>query len=93
MTEIFYMMKSINPRLFADMKQTRKSARQRLKSATRNEYDRLIISANLTPTQSKILYLHFAQEFSICKIALTLNCCESYVRKKLAECYDKIAKL
>lgn len=93
MTEIFYMMKSINPSLFADMKKERKSARLRLKSATRNEYDRLINSANLTPTQSKILYLHFAQEFSICKIALKLNCCESCVRKKLAECYDKIAKL
>ena len=75
------------------MKHSRKSARQRLKSATRNEYDRLINSANLTPSQAKILRLHFAQEFSICKIALKLNCCESCVRKRLAEIYDKVAKL
>ena len=72
---------------------SRKSARQLLKSATRNEYESLIHDANLTPTQIKILHLHFAQEFSICKIALKLNCCESCVRKRLAEIYDKIAKL
>ena len=72
---------------------SRKSARQILKSATRAEYDRLIHNANLTPTQIKILRLHFVQEFSICQIALRLNCCESCVRKRLAEIYDKVAKL
>ncbi len=81
MTEIFCMIES------------RKSARQFLKSATRAELDSLIHDANLTPTQAKILRLHFSQEFSICKIALKLNCCESYVRKRLAEIYDKVAKL
>ena len=72
---------------------SRKSARQLLKTATHKEYDTLIYNARLTPTQIKIIDLHFAQEFSICSIAEQLNCCESYVRKSLATIYDKVAKL
>ncbi len=72
---------------------SRKFARQRLKSATRNEINSLIHAANLTPTQCRILDLHFTQEFSVCSIAEKLNCCESYVRKSLAKVYDKVSKL
>ena len=72
---------------------SRKSARQRLKTATRKEYDILIHNARLTPTQIKILDLHFAQEFSVCDIADKLNRSESCIREKLSEVYDKVAKL
>ncbi len=75
------------------MNDSRKMARLTLKTATRNEFNNLIHSANLTPTQIRILDLHFAQEFSICSIAEKLNYCESYVRKSLAKIYDKVAKL
>ena len=81
MTAIFCMIDS------------RKSERRRLQFATRAELDSLIHDANLTPTQIKIVYLHFSKGFSVCKIALKLNCCESCVRKRLAEIYDKVAKL
>lgn len=75
------------------MKLSRKDARQLLKSATRAEFDSLIHDANLTPSQIKIVNLHFAQELSICNIADILHCSESGIRNKLAFIYDKLAKL
>jgi len=87
------MMKSINPRLFADMKQSRKSTLRSLLLATRTEYDKLIFAANLSLLQLNILELHFRQEFSICEIAEKLSCSESGVRKKLSAAYDKLSKL
>ena len=75
------------------MEATRKKARQRLKNATKSEFDFLIEKANLTPLQEKILRLHFIKDYSVCKVALSLSCCDSNVRKNLAAIYDKIAKL
>ena len=75
------------------MKATRKDARQRLKNSTKSEFESLIDNANLTPIQEKILRLHFVKDYSVCKIALLLSCCDSNVRKSLSNIYDKIAKL
>ena len=75
------------------MEATRKKARQRLKNATKSEFDFLIENANLTPLQEKILRLHFIKDYSVCKVALSLSCCDSNVRKNLAVIYDKVAKL
>ena len=75
------------------MKDTRKAARRRLREATRAEYNALILSANLTPIQRKILGLYICQNNSVVKIAMEFSCCEATVRKRLAEAYDKIAKL
>ena len=75
------------------MEATRKKARQRLKNATKSEFDFLIENANLTPLQEKILRLHFIKDYSVCKVALSLSCCDSNVRKNLAATYDKVAKL
>lgn len=72
---------------------SRKSARLLLKSATRAEYDKLIFAANLTPSQTNILNLHFQKELSIADIADKMNCSEGCVRKKLSTVYDKLAKL
>ena len=75
------------------MKTTRKIARQRLKNSTKSEFESLVDNANLTPIQEKILQLHFVKDYSICKIALLLSCCDSSVKKNLAVIYDKIDKL
>ena len=75
------------------MKPSRKAARARLKAATRAEYERLIYEAKLTPRQEEIINLHILRDYSICKIALTLPCCQSLVRKELTRSYEKIAIL
>ena len=75
------------------MKPNRKLARQRLKESTRGEYENLIYSAKLTPRQEEIINFHILRDCSICKIALTLSCCESVVKNELARAYDKIAFL
>ena len=74
------------------LKNARKAARQRLKDATLAEYNELILAANLTPIQSKILDMHIQQESSISKIAIELFCSDSTVRKHLARAYDKVSK-
>ena len=63
------------------MKQTRKTARQRLKQATKAEFEKIIDNAKLTPIQEKIVRLHFVKDWTICKIAMSLSCCESTIRK------------
>lgn len=46
------------------MNQRSRDARQRLKEATREEFERLIYEAMLNPSQEKILRLHIAQDVS-----------------------------
>ena len=75
------------------MKPSHKAARQRLKQAARADYERLIYSAKLTPRQEKIINLYILQDYSVCKIAFSLSCCQSLVRKELANIYEKIAFL
>lgn len=74
------------------LKNARKAARQRLKDATLAEYNELILAANLTPIQSKILDMHIRGESSISKIAVELFCSDSTARKHLARAYDKVSK-
>lgn len=71
----------------------RKKARERLKLAIRSEYEKLIYAAKLTPIQKQILDMYILQDLSICEIAFRLNCCESIIRRRLSEIYDRIAKL
>lgn len=71
----------------------RKLARQRLKDSTRTEYENLIYEAKLTPNQEEIINLHILRDYSICKIALSLSCSESAVRKALSAVYEKVAFL
>ena len=75
------------------MKQERKLARQRLKQSTRADFERLIYAAKLTPRQEKIIKLFILQDYSVCKIALSLSCCQSLVRHELSQSYDKVAFL
>ena len=71
----------------------RKDARNRLKNCSRAEYDCLLHAAKLTIAQKQILDMFIADGLPICEIAYRLNFCESLVRKRLAESYDKIAFL
>ena len=74
------------------MKPERKAIRQILKQASKKEFENFIDGANLTPMQEKIIRLHIVKDWTICKIALTLACCESTVRKNLTAAYDKMTK-
>lgn len=74
------------------MQANRKVARQRLKQATRTEFENLILQSNLTPIQEKIIRLHIAKDFSVCKLALKFNFGESTIKKILMKVYEKISK-
>lgn len=71
----------------------RKDCRQRLKVCSRADYESLTHAAKLTIAQKQILDMFIADGLPICEIAYKLNFCESLVRKRLAESYDKIAFL
>ena len=75
------------------MKTHRLFARNRLKQSTRDEYERLIHDAKLTPRQAEIINLHILKDFSVCKIALSLSCSDSLVRKSLSAVYERVAFL
>ena len=75
------------------MKPHRFVARNRLKQSSRDEYERLIHAAKLTPRQEEIINLHILKDYSICKIALSLSCSDSLVRKSLSTVYERIAFL
>jgi len=72
------------------MKESRKAARDLLKAASRAQYNKLIHEAKLTPRQEEIVNLHILKDWSICKIALNFSCCDSVIKKRLAEVYDKV---
>jgi hypothetical protein len=70
-----------------------KHARNRLKMATRTEFDYLIYEAMLTPWCEKILRLHISEGVSVCGLAERFSCSETLIRKHLAIAYKKVAKL
>lgn len=72
---------------------TRKNARQLLKDSSRAVYDKLVYDAKLTPTQNTILNLHLLDCLSIYEISFRIGFCESLIRRRLSEAYDKVANL
>lgn len=72
---------------------SRKIARLRLKNCSRAEYDFLFHAAKLTPIQATILNLFILDNLPIYEIAYRVQFCESLVRRRLAEVYDKVANL
>lgn len=71
----------------------RKIARQRLKDCTRKKYENCTYNAKLTPTQKQIIDMYIVDKLPVCEIAFQLSFCESLVRRRLSEVYDKVAKL
>ena len=71
----------------------RKTSRQFLKDCSRSEYNAVTYDAKLTPTQKQIADMFIVDRLTICEISLRLACCESIIRRRLSEIYDKVAKL
>ena len=70
-----------------------KEARERLKMATRAEFETLVFEAMLTPWCEKILRLHICEGVSVCLLAQRFVCSETLIRKHLSIAYKKVAKL
>lgn len=75
------------------MLDSRRLTRRRLKECSRAEYEALTAAANLSPEQKAVLDLFICGRRSIIAIAFLRSCCESLVRLRLAQAYDKIAKI
>lgn len=71
----------------------RKNVKQLLKNSSRVDYDKIIRDANLTVTQKRILSMFIVDGLPVYEIAFQLSFCESLIRKRIAEAYDKIAFL
>lgn len=72
---------------------SRRNARKRLKDCLHAEYEKIIHAAKLTPIQQKILTLYILEDLPIYEIAFRVGFCESLIRRRLAEIYDKVAFL
>jgi DNA-binding NarL/FixJ family response regulator len=70
-----------------------KEARERLKMATRAEFEHLVYEAMLTPWCEKILRLHIGEGVSVCNLAERFSCSETLIRKHLSTAYGKVAKV
>lgn len=70
-----------------------KAARQRLKDATRTEYETLVKEAKLTPTQEDILRRHILCGDSVCKISLDTSISERRVKLRLHQAYAAVSRI
>lgn len=75
------------------MNEKSRLARQKMKAATKSEYETWVKEAALTPSQTKVLALHILEELSIPKISLKTHISERTVTEKLKTAYKKLAKL
>lgn len=75
------------------MKPQSKEARERLKMATRAEFEQLVYDAMLTPWCEKVLRLHICEGVSVCLLAQRFVCSETLIRKQLSTAYKKVAKV
>lgn len=69
-----------------------KSARKFLKECTREEFEKAIYNAKLTPFQEEVIRLHILDCKSVVAISLKLIVSESCVKKALSETYLKLSK-
>lgn len=74
------------------MNKNSKYARKFLKECTREEFEKAIYDANLTPTQEDIIRLHILKDKSVIAISMKLNLSERSVKKALSIAYLKISK-
>lgn len=70
-----------------------KEARDKLRKATRNEFESMVYDAMLTPLQEEILRFHFCEGISIGRLAERVGYSDSGVRKLLNQVYEKVSKL
>ena len=72
------------------MNQDSKHARNRLKSATRQEFDKLIYDAMLTPLQEKIIRLYICDDLSINAISERFGYSYSGIHKLINRIYNAV---
>lgn len=70
-----------------------REARDKLRKATRKEFESMVYDAMLTPLQEEILRLHFCEGVSIGRIAERVGYSESGIRKLFNLAYEKVSKL
>lgn len=75
------------------MNPSSKKAREKLKMATRAEFEYLLYEAMLTPICEKIVRLHISEGMSVINLTQRFACSETFVRKNLSLAYEKIAKV
>lgn len=71
----------------------RKFARQWLKNSSRADYDACTFDAKLTPAQKQIIDMYILDKLPVREIATRLSFCDSLIRRRLAEVFDKVAFL
>ena len=75
------------------MDKRRLEARQKLKEATLEEYERAIKAAKLTPKQAEVIeYIIIKDEYEI-KISRLMHIDESVVKNLAKQAYTKLAKV
>ena len=70
-----------------------KEVRERLKKATRVEFESMIYDAMLTPLQENVLRFYICKGIEIKRISERIGYSDSGVRKILNQAYLKVAKL
>lgn len=75
------------------MKPALREARERLKKATRNEFESMVYDAMLTPLQEEVLRFHICKGIELSRIAERIGYSDSGARKLLNQAYEKVSKL
>ena len=69
-----------------------KAARRYLKECTRNEFERALYNAKLTPFQEEVIRAHILDDKSIVAISLELHCSEATIKRALQSVYLKFCR-
>lgn len=69
-----------------------KAARKYLKECTREEFDKSMYHAKLTPFQENVARMHIVDDKTIVAISLELNCSESTVKRALQIVYLRFCR-
>ena len=69
-----------------------KAARRYLKECTRDEFERAIYNAKLTPFQEEVIRMHILYDKSIVAISLELHCSEPTIKRALQRVYFKFCR-
>lgn len=75
------------------MNQQSKDARQKLKKATRAEFESLVYEALLTPFQRNVIRLYICEGLTVLQIAMRLQYSEAGIRRSLSQIYEKVSKI
>lgn len=69
-----------------------KAARRYLKECNRDEFERAIYNAKLTPFQEQVIRLHILNDKSVVAISLELHCSEATIKRALQSVYLRFCR-